>query len=135
MNTFTRQYNPMERISPVAKIPPEFLRVMTKMYPEISSVEIIEITHQPLAGTCGSGFLTASPYGYDDGEVFIINTRLIINRDAKPQYDSFEYEVQLTEMFKYVYPDMSYVRFNVNDIQIIPKPTRREMVAELFFGN
>lgn len=126
----------MEKISPVAKIPLDFLRVITKMYPEISSVEIIEIIHQPLAGTSGSGgFLTASPYAYDNGEVFIVNTRIVINQDAKPQYDTFEYAVQLTEMFKYVYPDMGYVRFNVNDIQIIPRRTRREMVAELFFRN
>lgn len=119
-----------------AKIPPTFMKVVNKFFPEIYSVDITEITHQKFHGTGGysSSFYVSGPDG-DAGDIYIVKVRIVLAQGQKSLFTCEGYGQELTNKFKYVYPDMNYVTFFVEEIQVVPKPTKKEMVYELFYGN
>jgi hypothetical protein len=117
-----------------AKIPPTFMKVVNKFFPEISSVDITEISHQKFHGTGGYSSST-SFYTTDAGDIYIVKVRIVLAQGQKGLFTSHGYGEELTAKFKYVYPDMNYVTFFVEEIQFVPKPTKKEMVYELFYGN
>ena len=118
-----------------AKIPPTFMKVVNKFFPEIYSVDITEINHQKFNGTGGfsSSFYVSSPG--DAGDIYIVKVRIVLAQGQKSLFTCEGYGQELTNKFKYVYPDMNYVTFFVEEIQFVPKPTKKEMVYELFYGN
>ena len=119
-----------------AKIPPTFMKVVNKFFPEISSVDITEISHQKFHGTGGySSSFYASNINGDAGDIYIVKVRIVLNQGQKGLFTSHGYGEELTAKFKYVYPDMNYVTFFVEELQVVPKPTKKEMVYELFYGN
>jgi len=117
-----------------AKIPPTFMKVVNKFFPEIYSVDITEITHQKFHGTGGYSS-SASYYTSDAGDIYIVKVRIVLNQGQRGFFTCEGYGQELTDKFKYVYPDMNYVTFFVEEIQVVPKPTKKEMVYELFYGN
>ncbi len=119
-----------------AKIPPTFMKVVNKFFPEIFSVDITEITHQKFHGTGGysSSFSTPNTFG-DAGDIYIVKVRIVLNQGQRGLFTCEGYGQELTNKFKYVYPDMNYVTFFVEELQVVPKPTKKEMVYELFYGN
>ena len=117
-----------------AKIPPTFMKVVNKFFPEISSVDITEISHQKFHGTGGYSSST-SFYTTDAGDIYIVKVRIVLAQWQKGLFTSEGYAQELTNKFKYVYPEMNYVTFFVEEIQFVPKPTKKEMVYELFYGN
>ena len=119
-----------------AKIPPTFMKVVNQFFPEIFSVDITEISHQKFHGTGGysSSFNTSNTFG-DAGDIYIVKVRIVLAQGQKGLFTSEGYGKEFTNKFKYVYPDMNYVTFFVEEIQFVPKPTKKEMVYELFYGN
>jgi hypothetical protein len=119
-----------------AKIPETFMKVVNKFFPEIFSVDITEISHQKFHGTGGysSSFSSPHPYG-DSGDIYIVKVRIVLAQGQKGLFTCEGYGQELTDKFKYVYPDMNYVTFFVEELQVVPKPTKKEMVYELFYGN
>jgi hypothetical protein len=117
-----------------AKIPETFMKVVNKFFPEIFSVDITEITHQKFHGTGGYSSST-SYYTSDAGDIYIVKVRIVLNQGQRGLFTCEGYGKELTDKFKYVYPDMNYVTFFVEELQVVPKPTKKEMVYELFYGN
>ena len=102
-----------------AKIPPTFMKVVNKFFPEIYSVDITEIAHQKFHGT--GGYFSSTPYTSDAGDIYIVKVRIVLAQGQKGLFTCEGYGEELTDKFKYVYPDMNYVTFFVEEIQFVPK--------------
>lgn len=114
-----------------ATIPENFLKVMNKMFPEISDIEISETQFSNVS--LSEMLYGTREKGYEDSRLFFVKVKIVIGRYQDPKHDAKGYTEELTNLFKYVYPEMDFVQFRVEHVKLITKPTKEEMVAELFY--
>jgi len=117
-----------------ATIPENFLKVMNKMFPEICNIEISDIQTSNISlSEMLYGASRAGIQEYKDSRLFFVKVKIVIGRYHDPKHDAKGYTEELTNLFKYVYPEMDFVQFRVEHVKLMAKPTREEMVAELFY--
>lgn len=108
------------------KIPKTFNTVITKLYPEISEIEINNID------TVKRIFISGGKTND-----YVVNIVLIFKeRDTTIIKTRNEYEESLNKMFKFTYPTESmFIQFHIEKLKIPSPPSREEMVKILFYGD
>ena len=104
------------------KIPEQFDVVIKKLYPEIKDLKIDEIK---------SYMIPIIDYGVAD-ERFAVSIIMDIKQGFNIVPDKEDYTQKLNTTFKYTFPDMDFVYFSVNKINIPPPMTNEEKFKQLF---
>jgi len=107
------------------EIPETFLRVLEKMQPEISKIEIKSIH--------SNGVI--SPKTLEFIELFRVNVAIQIARNKIRAGNLSEYSELITKLFRFTYDEYEFIHFNVIEVFLEPDITNRDKFMELFCRN
>ena len=104
------------------KIPDQFDIVVKKLYPEIKELKILDISTYTIP---------IIDYGVVH-QNYKVSIDVFINQNFDVVPNTDDYNQKLNTTFKYTFPDMDFVYFSVNKINIPPPITNKEKFRQLF---
>lgn len=105
------------------KIPEQFIRVVTKMNPEISNVEFMEF--QVINNM-------VHPMTFETTERVVVIVNLIMNREYELKGNRNNYTEILNTLFNGTYSKYEFISFSVERISYLPEKTNMQKFQELF---
>jgi len=107
------------------EIPETFLRVLERMHPELSKIEIKSIHTNGVI----------SPETFELTERFRVNIAIQIGRKKVPVGNLASYSEKITNLFRFTYDEYDFIHFNVIEVLHEPDITNRDRFMELFCRN
>ena len=114
----------IDNIKEQIEVPKTFEKVILKMLPEISSIDIFDCL----------GLLMYNPADFEPVMSFKVIFVITIKQTERPNGDFNYYKEQLTSLFKMTYGDemSSFIKFGVEQIIETRKKSNEELFFELF---
>jgi hypothetical protein len=112
------------------KIPEMYNKVLLKMNPEISKLEIIRVDVIDMVSFSGMNYYQEDIVNRNNR--YFVNINVYFVRDSSPVGDFKKYNEILNTCFKYVYHDMDFISFKVDRLIIAPSLTNEERFISLF---
>jgi hypothetical protein len=110
---------------PEYKIPDDFLIVISKMNPEISNVEIVNVdTTKTICSTT-----------FNANELIRIHVNLHMNREYQLKGNQSTYTETLNNLFRLTYSKHEFISFHVDKFSFLNEKTNMEKFQELFSVN
>lgn len=104
------------------EIPQAFLKVITKMLPEIETVEISSV----------DTYDTISAMTLQTIQNFLVRLNVILEEGGKPRGGIPTYGEEVRKLFRLTYPEHNFITFEVMKLQVNPDLTNMEKFVELF---
>ena len=107
------------------EIPEIFLKVITKMLPEVETVGIASV----------STYNTVSALTWEAVENFMVRLNVIIEKGQHPRGGMPTYGDEIRKLFRMTYSGYDFVSFEVVELHVRPTLSNMERFVELFGPN
>ena len=104
------------------EIPEVFMKVITKMLPEIQTVKIVSV----------STYNMISAFTFEAVENFMVRLSIVVEKGKHPRGGRPTYSDEITNLFRMTYPDYDFVAFEVMELHTNPDLSNMEKFVELF---
>ena len=104
------------------EIPEVFLKVITKMLPEIQTVKIVSV----------STYNMMSAFTFEAIEHFMVRLSVVVEKGKHPRGGMPTYGDEIRNLFRMTYPDYDFVAFEVMELHTNPDLSNMEKFVELF---
>lgn len=104
------------------EIPEVFLKVITKMLPEVKTVKITSV----------STYNMMSAFTFEAIEHFMVRLSVVVEKGAHLRGGRPAYSDEIKNLFRMTYPDYDFVAFEVTELHANPDLSNMEKFVELF---
>lgn len=104
------------------RIPEIFLKVITKMLPEVKTVEILSV----------DSYNMISAFTFEAVEHFMVRLKVTIEKGQHPRGGMPTYGEKIRSLFRMTYPEHDFISFEVMKIDVVPDLSNMGKFVELF---